>query len=64
MLIAATALAALLVAPAAAVAGSWQFLTQDPLVNSSPAMVRCRLYLSGTIVGTVSELYVLELVGD
>ncbi len=39
-----------------------QFVTQDPLVNSSPVMVNGTLYVSGTTVGTVPELYVFDLV--
>ncbi len=41
----------------------WEFITQDPLVNSSPAMVNGTLYVSGTNFGSVPELYVFELVG-
>src|SRR6266540_3891354 len=42
----------------------WEFITQDPLVNSSPAMVNGTLYVSGTNFGAVPELYVFELVGQ
>lgn len=38
----------------------WQFITQDPLVNSSPALVNGTLYVSGTNFGSVPELYVFE----
>jgi outer membrane protein assembly factor BamB len=41
----------------------WEFVTQDPLVNSSPAMVNGTLYVSGTNFGSVPELYVFELAG-
>jgi eukaryotic-like serine/threonine-protein kinase len=39
----------------------WEFVTQDPLVNSSPVMVNGTLYVSGTNFGTVPELYVFNL---
>jgi outer membrane protein assembly factor BamB len=39
----------------------WEFITQDPLVNSSPAMVNGTLYVSGTNFGAVPQLYVFEL---
>jgi outer membrane protein assembly factor BamB len=42
----------------------WSFITQDPLVNSSPALVNGTLYVSGTNFGSVPELYVFELVGQ
>jgi outer membrane protein assembly factor BamB len=41
----------------------WQFITQDPLVNSSPALVNGTLYVTGTNFSSVPELYVFELVG-
>jgi outer membrane protein assembly factor BamB len=41
----------------------WEFITQDPLVNSSPVMVNGTLYVSGTNFGSVPELYVFELAG-
>jgi outer membrane protein assembly factor BamB len=42
----------------------WEFITQDPLVNSSPALVNGTLYVSGTNFGSVPELYVFELPGS
>ena len=41
----------------------WSFITQDPLVNSSPTMVNGTLYVTGTNFGTVPEVYVFNLVG-
>ena len=41
----------------------FEFITQDPLVNSSPVMVNGTLYVTGTNFGRVPELYVFELVG-
>jgi hypothetical protein len=42
----------------------WEFITQDPLVNSSPVMVNGTLYVSGTNFGAVPELYVFTLPGS
>lgn len=39
----------------------WQFVTDDPIVESSPVMVNGTLYLSGTSYSTVPELYVFDL---
>ena len=39
----------------------WEFITQDPIVNSSPVMVNHTLYFSGTNFGAVPELYVFNL---
>ncbi len=39
----------------------WEFITQDPIVNSSPVMLNGILYLSGTNFGSAPELYVFEL---
>ena len=41
----------------------WEFLTQDPIVNSSPVMVNGTLYLTGTNFGTTPELYVFKVPG-
>ena len=41
----------------------WEFITQDPLVNSSPTMVNGTLYVTGSNFGAVAVLYVFELVG-
>jgi outer membrane protein assembly factor BamB len=41
----------------------WSFVTQDPLVNSSPVMVNGALYVSGSNFGFSPELYVFHLAG-
>ncbi len=41
----------------------WEFITQDPLVNSSPTLVNGTLYVTGSNFGAVAEVYVFELVG-
>jgi outer membrane protein assembly factor BamB len=41
----------------------WEFITQDPLVNSSPVLVNGTLYVTGTNFGSVPELYVFQLPG-
>lgn len=41
----------------------WQYITQDPIVNSSPVMVNGTLYVTGTNFGTTPELYVFGLPG-
>ena len=38
----------------------WEFITQDPLVNSSPTMVNGTLYVTGSNFGAVAVLYVFE----
>jgi outer membrane protein assembly factor BamB len=38
----------------------WEFITQDPLVNSSPTMVNGTLYVTGSNFGGVAVLYVFE----
>jgi hypothetical protein len=38
----------------------WEFVTQDPIVNSSPLMDGGTLYVSGTNFGSVPELYVFR----
>jgi len=42
----------------------WEFLTQDPIVNSSPVMVNGTLYVSGTNFGLTPNLYVFQLPGS
>jgi hypothetical protein len=42
----------------------WEFITQDPLVNSSPAIIDGTLYVTGTNFGAVPELYLFNLVGQ
>jgi outer membrane protein assembly factor BamB len=41
----------------------WEHITQDPIVNSSPAIVNGTLYVSGSNFGAVPELYVFTLPG-
>ena len=41
----------------------WEFITQDPLVNSSPVMVNGTLFVSGTNFSELPELYVFRLYG-
>jgi hypothetical protein len=41
----------------------WEFITQDPIVDSSPVMVNSTLYVTGTNFGAVPELYVFTLDG-
>jgi outer membrane protein assembly factor BamB len=38
----------------------WEHLTQDPLVNSSPAIIDGTLYVTGSNFGAVPMLYVFE----
>jgi len=42
----------------------WEFLTQDPIVNSSPVMVNGTLYVSGTNFGLTPNHYVFQLPGS
>ncbi|HEX8581120.1 MAG TPA: PQQ-binding-like beta-propeller repeat protein, partial [Acidimicrobiales bacterium] len=42
----------------------WEFITQDPIVNSSPVMVNGTLYLTGTNFSEVPILYVFEPVAS
>ena len=42
----------------------WQFITQDPIVNSSPVLVNGTLYVTGTNFSATPVLYVFGLAGQ
>ena len=42
----------------------WSFITQDPIVNSSPVMVNGTLYVAGSNFGITPELYVFRIPGS
>ena len=39
----------------------WDFIPQDPIVNSSPAVVNGRVYVGGATSGRVPDIYAFKL---